>query len=401
MSKIALRLTLLAVLLQVPLVWAQTGVYYPPKGAWATRDPAALGFDAAKLADAVAFAIAAENPAPKDMAIAIPEAFKNEAPYNKLIGPTSVRAAANGIVVKNGFVAAQWGDTARADMTHSITKTYLTTVIGFAFEDGKIRNLDDRAAAYMPAGVELFASAHNAQITWDHLLRQTSDWSGTLWDKPDWADRPVGKTWEERRNRSLHIPGTHFKYNDVRVNVLALAGLHVLRRPLPEILRERVMDPIGASDTWRWEGYENSWVEIDGRRVQSVSGGGHFGGGMFISAFDLARFGYLFLRNGRWQDRQLVSERWIALARTPGSANPQYGFANWYLNPDRKVLANAPASSVTFRGAGQNIIYIDWDNDLVAVVRWIRSTKDLDQFLGKLLASLEQGVSASAARMLP
>jgi hypothetical protein len=51
------------------------------------------------------------------------------------------------------------------------------------------------------------------------------------------------------------------------------------------------MDPIGASTTWRWHGYENSWIELDGRRVQSVSGGGHFGGGMFISAWDLARFG--------------------------------------------------------------------------------------------------------------
>ena len=63
------------------------------------------------------------------------------------------------------------------------------------------------------------------------------------------------------------------------------------------------MEPIGASSTWRWYGYENSWVEIDGQKVQSVSGGGHWGGGMFINAYDMARFGYLFLRNGKWKDR--------------------------------------------------------------------------------------------------
>ena len=89
-----------------------------------------------------------------------------------------------------------------------------------------------------------------------------------------------------------------------------------------------------------------------------MSGGGHFGGGLFISAWDMARFGYLFLRGGKWAGREIVSERWIALARTPGPANPNYGFANWYLNTGGKPLTNAPASAVRFVGNGANIIYI-------------------------------------------
>jgi len=124
--------------------------------------------------------------------------------------------------------------------------------------------------------------------------------------------------------------------------------------------------------------------------VQSVSGGGHLGGGMFISAWDLARFGYLFLREGRWGDRQIVSKEWIELARRPGPANAEYGFANWYLNPGRKVLPSAPASSVTFRGNGQNIVYLDWENDLVVVIRWI-DRPALDPFLGKVLAAIKPG----------
>ena len=171
----------------------------------------------------------------------------------------------------------------------------------------------------MPPHVDLFDAPHNQKIKWDHLLRQTSDWQGTLWGKPDWADRPVGETPEEQENRKLWEPGTHFKYNDVRVNVMALAALQVWRRPLPDVLREEVMDPIGASSTWRWYGYENSWVDVDGQKMQSVSGGGHWGGGMFINSYDMARFGYLFLRNGKWKDRSIVSEKWIQMARTPGS----------------------------------------------------------------------------------
>ncbi|HWP02935.1 MAG TPA: hypothetical protein VNL96_05735 [Gemmatimonadaceae bacterium] len=48
-----------------------------------------------------------------------------------------------------------------------------------------------------------------------------------------------------------------------------MPALQVWRRPLPQVLREYVMDPIGASNTWRWDGYENSWVNVDGQMVQS------------------------------------------------------------------------------------------------------------------------------------
>jgi len=287
---------------------------------------------------------------------------------------------------------ADWGDTSRVDMTFSVSKTFLTTVVGLAWQKGLIRDVTDKARDYMPPGVDLFDAPHNQSITWEHLLRQSSDWQGTLWGKPDWADRPVGKP-GEWQNRPMYEPGTHFKYNDVRVNVLALAALQVWRRPLPEVLREEIMDPIGASSTWRWFGYENSWVDIDGTKVQSVSGGGHWGGGMFINAWDMARFGYLFLRNGKWKDRQIVSEKWIQMARTPGPANREYGFANWYLNTDRKPMPSLPASSVRFVGAGSNVIYIDWENDLVVVVRWIKDDKSQNEFFGKVLAAMTRPVS--------
>jgi CubicO group peptidase (beta-lactamase class C family) len=189
-------------------------------------------------------------------------------------------------------------------------------------------------------------------------------------------------------NRPRHEPGTVYKYNDVRVNALALAALHVWRRPLPQVLKDLVMDPIGASSSWRWHGYDTSWVTLDGQRVQSVSGGGHWGGGMWISARDQARFGYLTLRRGRWKDRQILSERWVALALTPTAAQPTYGFMNWFLNTERKLLPSAPATSFYHAGNGANIIYCDPEHDLVAVVRWIKSDQ-LDGFVQRLLASVK------------
>jgi len=250
----------------------------------------------------------------------------------------------------------------------------------------------------MPPHVDLFEAEHNQKIKWDHLLRQTSDWSGTLWGKPDWGDRPEGQKAEEWQNRKMYEPGTHYKYNDVRVNVMALAALQVWRRPLPEVLNEYIMEPIGASSTWRWYGYDNSWVEIDGRKVQSVSGGGHWGGGMFINSYDMARFGYLFLRNGKWKDKTLVSEKWIQMARTPGVANEGYGYANWFLNTKKKALPSAPESVVYFEGNGANIIYIDWDNDVVAVLRWVRGGGAFNDIVGKMLASLKPMSTAAGQR---
>ena len=354
-----------------------------------------MGMSSARLKDAIDFAIASESDAPEDLALAHElSAFARE-PFGQRIGPTTVRAPLNGLVVRGGYIVAEWGETSKVDMTFSVTKTFVSTVVGLAFDRGLIGSLNDRAKdAVGPEFQDLFASEHNQKITWDHLLRQTSDWEGTLWGKPDWADRPEGEKPADYPNRKKHEPGTRYKYNDVRVNLLALVALNLWRRPLPQVLNELVMEPIGASHTWRWHGYDNSWVELDGERMQSVSGGGHWGGGMHISAKDLARFGYLFQRNGVWRDRRIISEEWIRLARAPG-VNPNYGFMNWFLNhsvaedgkPAARPIPEAPDSSVTFRGAGANIVYIDWDNDLVVVVRWIG--EGLPEFIAKVLGAIQ------------
>ena len=365
---------------------APAPAYFPDRFDWQKRSPADAGMDQARLDEAIQFAVANENPATKDLAVDLATTFGAREPFDTPIGPMRARGAANGLVIRRGYIVAEWGDTARVDMTFSVTKTFLSTVVGLAWQKGLIRGVTDLARNYMPEPG--YFDGHNATITWEHLLRQTSDWQGTLWGKPDWADRPEGATPADWPNRRLSDPGTRFKYNDTRVNLLALLTLHVWRRPLPAVLRDEVMEPIGASNTWRWHGYDNSWVEIDGQRMQSVSGGGHFGGGMFINARDMARFGYLFLRNGAWKDRQIVSREWIAMARTGGPANPEYGFMNWYLNPGRKARPATPESSVTFVGNGQNIIYIDWDNDLVVVVRWIRGGPALNDFLGRVIAAI-------------
>lgn len=359
--------------------------YFPTRFKWEHRSPAEAGLNAQKIDSAVQYAIRHETSNPKDLNIHL-NTRTNE-PYNNIIGPVKERGPMTGLIIKDGYIVAEWGEPHRVDMTFSVTKSFLSTVIGIAWDKGMIESVDDKAQKYMPT--KYFNSEHNAKITWNHLLRQTSDWEGTLFGKPDWADRPRGEITEETINRERHEPGSVWKYNDVRVNLLALVAMNVWRQPLPVVLREHVMRPIGASNTWRWYGYENSWVNVDGLRMQSVSGGGHWGGGMWISAYDQAKFGYLFLRDGNWYGTQIISKDWIEMARTPTEANNGYGFMNFFLNTGKERLPSAPESAYVFLGSGINMVYIDHENDLVIVARWLSDYDAMDELVNQVINAIE------------
>ena len=378
--------------------------YLPGAGeAWERRTAEQVGMDPAALAAAVASVT--EWNQPRDLLEMHAATFGRE-PMGEAVGPFTVRGPATGLVIRHGYIVAEWGDPSKVDPTYSVTKSFLSSTVGLAYDRGLIRDVNDRLRDYFapvvalkgppggmlvatgenapvaaaaeqprtaeaPAGaraaydsfevIQPFESELNSRITWDHLLRQTSDWEGTLWGKPDWADRPA-RDLEAHRNRVHNEPGSSWTYNDVRVNLLALAALNVWRRPLPEVLKEHLMDPIGASGTWRWFGYDNSWVVLDGKLVQSVSGGAHWGGGMWISAYDMGRFGLLTLNRGRWGDRQILSEEWVGMALKPTPVRDSYGFMNWYLTP----------GATNFRHVGTgNTIYVYPDQDLVVVMRWV------------------------------
>ena len=402
-----MAVVLLFLILGAASVQAQRPAQYFPGAVWETRRPEQVGMDSARLQTAIAFAKERENKAPRDLEEAHYQSFGRE-PFAAAVGPFKPRGEASGVIVRNGYIVAEWGDPGRVDMTFSVTKSFVSTIVGLAADRGMIRSLDDPVHGYMapvlhaspPAlrgeggigrfdarvPIEPFATAHNRRITWRHLLQQTSDWEGTLWGKPEWADRPDPQpaTWWTRERLD---PGTKYEYNDTRVNVLALAALNVWRRPLPDVLRELVMDPIAASPTWRWYGYDNSWVVLDGQLMQSVSGGGHWGGGMFISAYDQARFGLLTCRNGRWGNRQILSESWLRQARTPTSVQQDYGFMNFFLNTARRRWPNAGETVFMHLGNGTNAVICDPDRDLVVVARWIDGNA-LDGLMQRVVAAM-------------
>lgn len=343
--------------------------YFPEKNSWQSQPAETLGFDQDKLQKAVQFAKDNEYSGDKDLRIAILKGFARE-PFHEILGPTKKRGGPAGLIIKDGYIAAQWGDLNRVEMTFSVTKSYLSTMAGLAIDENLMSSVDDPVKQYVWDGT--FAGEHNGKITWRHLLDQSSDWSGELFGIKDWADRPPSEGGlDQWKYRTLNEPGTVMEYNDVRVNVLAYSLLQVWRQPLPQVLKQKVMDPIGASSTWRWFGYDHAWTNVDGIKMQSVTGGGHSGGGVFVSTLDQARFGLLFLNDGRWADQQIISQDWVKSATTASKPNASYGFM-WWLNQGPRAWKNVDEPHLFYAaGFGGNFIVIDQKRQLMVVTRWL------------------------------
>jgi len=170
-------------------------IYYPTNAAWAQKSAAEAGMDAAKLQEAISFSISHETKNPRDMAQSHYQTFGKE-PFGYGIGPFKERGDVTGMVIRHGYRIAEWGDPDRVDMTHSVTKSFLSTVIGLAVDRGMIASVNDTVWKYVPPilaydpipdmnksnqlshsqFITPFESKHNRKITWDHLLRQVSDW---------------------------------------------------------------------------------------------------------------------------------------------------------------------------------------------------------------------------------
>jgi CubicO group peptidase (beta-lactamase class C family) len=296
------------------------------------------------------------------------------APFNRLRGPVHERGGVSGVIRVRGEEVAAWGEPDRADLTFSVAKTYLALLAGIARSRGMLET-GARVGEQLP-GIG-FDSAHNRAVTWDHLLTQTSEWEGTCFGMPDQVEHyrrvagdpnpPGGRKGEMR---PLNEPGSYWEYNDVRINQLSLALLHLFRRPLPEVFLDAVLRPLGGGGGFRWEGYDDAWVEIDGRRMQSVPGGSHWGAGVSISARDQARIAQLLLDGGAHRGTQPIPADWVREMQQPCAIAPFYGRLVW-LNGDGRLFAHAPRSSWFMVGAGGNYVWIDPDHAMVAVVRWI------------------------------
>jgi CubicO group peptidase (beta-lactamase class C family) len=359
------------------------------------------------LREAIDYAQGHEMPWPRDPA-ADPAQWgvhhDDPPPYNVLRGLVHARGPVSGVVWLQGREIAAWGEPERAELTFSVAKTYLAILAGVAQAQGLLPDADVPVVERV-RGIG-FESAHNRSITWTMLLQQTSEWHGSCFGLPDTVDRnrrvgfdPNPPSGRKGDARPLQTPGSHWEYNDVRINQLSLALLHLFGAPLPEVFRERVMRPIGASEDWQWRGYDDAWVELPGaagrpaRRVQSVPGGTHWGGGVSIGARDQARVGQLLLDGGSHHGLQILLAAWVRSMFEPCAIAPFYGRLLW-LNRDGRNFPGASAQSACMVGAGGHLTWIEPAQAAVVVLRWM-SPDHTGGFTRRMAAALRAAAPTS------
>ena len=386
-SRLILKLCSLCLGVSVALFAARTSAqaptqpYFPPAGTWAKKSPAEVGMDAAKLTAAIEFAKARETNWPRDFST-------QEKIFGTLLGPIpKARAATNGVIIRNGYVVAEFGETNAVDPTYSVAKSMLATVAGVAVREGLIKDLDAPVGSQVKDGG--YDSPQNAKVTWRQHLQQETEWEGEMWGKKHDFVGTVAFGDGERKPRALQAPGTYYEYNDVRINRFSLSMLRLFKKQIPDVFRDEVMNVIGASNTWRWIPYKNSYTDVDGKKMASVSGGTRWGGGVWINSWDMARFGYLWLRNGRWNGKQIVPPAYVKTALTSSAHGPDYGFL-WWLNT-KSGAKTLPTNSFQAQGAGSNTIFVSPDHDLVIVWRWHGGGKE--DFFRQVIASIQPTTS--------
>jgi len=324
-------------------------------------------------------------------------------PYNRLRGPVHPRGPQSGVVWQHGREVAAWGEPDRADLTFSVAKTYLALLAGVAAGDGLLPDVHETVGSRL-TGIGFDDTERNRAVTWAHLLTQTSEWSGTSFGLPDTVDRwrkvaqdPRPAAGPKGGARPLQRPGTYWEYNDVRINQLALALMHLFRAPLSEVFLQRVLRPLDGGRGFAWRGYDDAWADVPGAgRLPSVPGGSHWGGGVSISARDQARIGQLMLHGGAHDGQQLVDAGWLRSMAEPCAIAPFYGRLLW-LNRDGRAFAGAAREAFFMLGAGGHTVWVDPAYNAVVVLRWL-DPAHAPAVIGLIAETLKQAPSPARRR---
>jgi CubicO group peptidase (beta-lactamase class C family) len=266
--------------------------------------------------------------------------------YSRTIGTASF------MLLQHGRVIDSWGDTARRIEIHSIRKSLLNALIGVAVSEGKL-DLDASLASLDIDDVPPALSDTEKQATVRQLLEARS---GVY-------HRALYETAGEKRlrpERGAHLPGTFWYYNNWDFNTLGAIYERAVGASIFDRFAEVIATPLGMQD----------YRPQDGRYVRGPDS--NFPAYPFhMSARDLARFGLLYLRRGRWRERDIVTSDWVrdsTTARSETYLHSGYGYMWWTGYPDRRVdIMNLAPGGFWADGHNGQFIVVDPSNDLVVL----------------------------------
>jgi CubicO group peptidase (beta-lactamase class C family) len=345
MTRRALLLFLLAGCGSTPIEPVpQDGASYWPAAEWRHATPEQVGLDASKIAGLV-----------------------------QRLGSNQIPSIHSLLVVRQGYLAVEEyfnGSTAESVHTlQSVTKSVSSLLLGIAVEQGAVPSVDRPVIGFFPEYPDLqnLDDRKRAMTLRDILTMRT----GLDWSEDPYAGSPL-QTLNTNRTEWIRFvldwpmreaPGTRFEYNSGGVIVLGGVIYNTTGLVADEFARRNLFDPIGVGPATWYTGGPNGLP--------------HMGGGLNLRAKDMARLGYLVLRDGRWGTRQVVSPAWLAASLAPAVLRPRtfagfpvdYGYLWWLLPLDGHGATGLRDETIyTAAGAEGQWIFVIPKYDLVVVV---------------------------------
>jgi CubicO group peptidase (beta-lactamase class C family) len=282
-----------------------------PTEEWQTRKPEEMGFD--------------------------PEALVAILPKNGI----------GGAIIRSGYLVATWGNPDQSFQTASLGKSITTTVLGLAV-DARLVELDEAVHKTWTGERELsnefkwLSRGHQQEVTWRQLATMTAGFTNN--DDPAIGEGDITTNYAQ-------MPPGKWRYSGGGMWRLAQLLTKLWDRDLLDVLVERIFEPIGVPARrvdWLAGGHVHDHPFYPPRKGYAGTYGGYLDppyaihghvvrggpGWVVLNAKDAARFGYLFLQNGKWRDRQLISKEWVSLVQRSGpDPNFPYYSIGWRLSP--------------------------------------------------------------------
>lgn len=275
------------------------------------------------------------------------------------------------MIVQDGVVVDEWGETTRKFNCHSMRKSILSAMYGIHVRAGSIKL--DKTLSDLGIDDNSPLSTEEKRATVHDLIKARSGiYHAALYETPGMtASKPP---------RNSHAPGTFWHYNNWDFNALGTIFEQETKTRIFEEFKKRFADPVEMQD----------FLVSDGeyvRGAQSI----HPAYPFRMTARDLARFGYLFLKNGKWKNRQIVPADWVAEStRSYSEAGRGIGYGYmWWTQPE----------GYSARGAGGHYVVVMPARDLVVVHRVntdIRNNQVTGGEFDKLLNLILEAAPASS-----
>ena len=280
--------------------------------------------------------------------------------------------ASQSVVIKNGYLIWQGDETDAFHPVWSCTKSYISTVLGLLIDEN-LCSLDTLIYEYVPEIGEEYKG-----VTLRHLTTMTSGYNaiGYTYDQ-DGSENPFVP------DTPLFAPGTKYLYWDDPMNLFALVLTRISGRSLEEVFTQKIATPLQIQN-FKW----GQWEHYPEQNNTILNGGsGNLDKGVSTTPLDLARFGLLFLSKGKWDGKQLISEKWVEQATTTQVSNElpnivyagrthltgsgHYGY-NWWtngVNPNSKkrIIEHAPEGLFYASGLCDNKCFVIPEWEMVVV----------------------------------